>query len=145
MNALEKVVDVITVTLLMFLLPILYYGSRQQVAETVMAGQIGKSFLKRISTAGEITVPVWDELERELKHYGCTEIVLERERKLYEPAEDGTVWERTYCMTKEKIEERLAEQGRCLLQKGDRMRLVLYQGTVPMVYCESVRTGATGG
>lgn len=145
MNALEKVVDVITVTLLMFLLPILYYGSRQQVSETVMAGQIGKSFLKRISTAGEITVPVWDELERELKRYGCTEIVLERERKLYEPAEDGTVWERTYCMTKEEIEERLAEQGRCLLQKGDRMRLVLYRRTVPMVYCESVRTGATGG
>jgi len=144
-NALEKIVDVITVTILMFLLPILYYGSRNQVAETVMAGQIGKSFLKRISTAGEITVPVWNELERELKHYGCTEIVLERERKLYEPAENGTVWERMYCMTKEEIEMCLAEQGRCLLQKDDRMRLVLYRGSMPTVYYESVRTGAAGG
>ncbi len=145
MNALEKIVDVITVTSLMFLLPILYYGSRQQVAETVMTGQIGKSFLKRISTAGEITVPVWNELEREVKHYGCTEIALERERKLYEPAEDGTVWERTYCITKKEIEECMAEEGSCLLQKGDRIRLVLYRGSVPMIYCESVRTGATGG
>lgn len=145
MNAIEKIVDVITVTILMFLLPILYYGSRHQVAETVMAGQIGKSFLKRISTAGEITYQVWNELEQELEYYGCTKFELERERKLYEPMEDGTVWERTYCITKEEIEECLAEEGKCLLQKRDRIRLVLYRGSMPMIYYEIIRTGAVGG
>lgn len=115
------------------------------MAETVMACQTGKSFLKRISTAGEITVPVWRELKRELEHYGCTEFELERERRLYEPAEDGTVWERTYCIEKEEIEECLAEQGRCLLHKGDRIRLVLYRGSMPMIYYENIRTGVAGG
>ena len=145
MNALEKMIDVITVTVLMFLLPILYYGGRHQVAETVMAGQISKSFLKRVSTAGEITYPVWKELEQALKRYGCTAYELERERKLYEPAENGAVWERTYCIGKEEIESELSEQGRCLLQKGDRLCLVLYREGVPVIYCENVRTGADGG
>lgn len=145
MNALEKTVDVITVTILMFLLPLLYYGSRQQVAETVMAGQIGKNFLKRVSTVGEITYPVWKELEQELKHHGCTEYELERERKVYEPTEDGTVWERIYCIGKEEIENELAEQGRFLLQKGDQICLVLHREGVPVIYYENVRTGATGG
>lgn len=145
MNALEKVVDIVTVIILMFLLPILYYGSKHQVAETVMTGQIGKNFLKRVSTMGEITIPVWCDLERELKCYGCTEFELERQRKLYEPLEDGTVWERTYCIRKEEIEKELEEQGRCLLQKGDRIRLVLHREGIPMIYYENVRTGATEG
>lgn len=145
MNALEKMVDVITVMILMFLLPILYYGGRHQVSETVMAGQTAKSFLKRVSTAGEITEPVWKELEQALERFGCTEYELERERRLYEPAEDGRVWERTCCIGKEEIESELAGRGRCLLQKGDRLCLVLYREGVPVIYCENVRTGAAGG
>lgn len=145
MNALEKVIDVITVTILMFLLPILYYGSRQRVSETVMAAQIGQSFLKRISTAGEITPPVWNELEQKLQCYGCMEFEVERERKLYEPVEDGAVWERIHYMGKEEMEDYLAEQGRCPLQRGDRIRLILYKESLPMIFYENIRTGATGG
>ena len=63
----------------------------------------------------------------------------------YEPKEDGTVWERTCYSGKEELARELAGEGRCLLQKGDRLCLVLYREGIPVIYYENVRTGATGG
>ena len=144
MNALEKIVDLLIAVVLMFLVPVLYYSGKHQLSETIMAAQAGKHFLNRISVSGEITVPVWKELERNLAMYGCAEFSLQRERDLYEPTENpGEIVERTYCLEKEQIEKQIREQGACLLQKGDRMSLTIYREQAPMTYCEYIRTGAT--
>ena len=58
MNALEKVVDVLVSCLLLFLVPLVYYGGRTRVSQAILAGQAGENFLRRVSTAGEITLQI---------------------------------------------------------------------------------------
>lgn len=146
MNALEKVVDLLAAVCLMFLIPIFYYGSGKQVSRAILAGQAGEYFLNRISTAGEITLPVWMEFENALERFGCDSFELQRERHLFEPSSEmGSVVERTYTESKEMLLLQVKEEGSYRLQKGDRIKLTLYVNEVPSVYYESVRTGATDG
>jgi hypothetical protein len=143
-NALEKVVDLLVAVILMFLVPLLYYGSGIGVSRAILTGQTGENFLKRVSTAGEITLPVWNEMEDALRQYGCERLEVQWERRVYEPiGEDGVVAERVYTEYKERVEERLYQTGRIRLQKGDRIKLTLYVNDMPTVYYCTVRTGAT--
>ena len=146
MNALEKVVDLLTVIVILFFLPLLFYNGKQRNLETIMVGQRGKYFLNHVSVQGQITLPVWNELERQLAAYGCTEFSLYRERSVYEPTGNpGEIREKTYRLEKEEIEKQLREQGTCLLQKGDRLCLTLYKNQIPVKYYEYIRTGAAKG
>ena len=141
MNALEKVVDLLVAVTVLFLLPLLYYGSGMHVSKAVLAGQAGENFLTRVSTAGEITLPVWNELEYALNQYGAG-FSLQRERSLFEPSgEDETVVERVYTQEKEVIWKQMKEKGRSCLQAGDRLWLTIYVNGIPTVYRECVRTG----
>ena len=145
MNALEKWVDLFLAVVLLFLFPLLYYGSGKTVSMAILAGQAGESFLRRISTAGEITAPVWQELETALCRYGCREFQLERERDLFEPVDSlGTVAEYTHTEDTVMIKKELGEKGCYRLLYGDRITLILYCTDIPTVYRTSVRTGATG-
>lgn len=145
MNALEKWVDLFLTVVLLFLFPLLYYGSGKTVSVAILAGQAGENFLKRISTAGEITLPVWKELETALNRYGCDGFELQRERDLYEPVDlAGTVAEFTYTEDDDEIKNALRKNGCYRLLYRDRIKLVLYCADIPTVYTTSVRTGATG-
>lgn len=142
MNALEKVVDFLVSCLLLFLVPLLYYGGRTRVSQAILAGQAGETFLRRVSTAGEITLPVWQELERALRRCGCTRYEIRRVRSLFEPeGEDGAVAEKEYTADRERIHESIVAQGTSRLQSGDRLWLTLYINETPTVYFMSVRTG----
>lgn len=146
MNVPEKLVDLLVVTVILFLFPLLYYGSITKASVSIMGGQAGKNFLKRVSTAGEITLPTWKELEDALHRCGCDSFDLRWERSLYERDNaTGAVREQKYFLGKSSIEKQLAEQGRCPLLKGDCLRLVLYVNSTPILYFERVRTGATDG
>lgn len=145
MNALEKWVDLLMTIVLLFLLPLLYYGSGRNVSAAILAGQAGENFLKRVSTAGEVTLPVWQELETALRRYGCRGFELQRERDLFEPVDlSGNVAEYTYTEDTTGIKRKLEENGCYRLLYGDRIKLVLYCTDIPTVYVTSVRTGATG-
>ena len=142
MNALEKWVDLFLTVVLLFLFPLLYYGSGKTVSEAILAGQAGKNFLKRISTAGEITLPVWQEMEVALERYGCRKVELQRERDLFEPADlSGTVAEYTYTEDTGVIKKELGENGYYRLLYGDRLKLILYCSEIPTVYVTFVRAG----
>lgn len=144
MNALERMVDLLVAILLLFLLPVFYYGSGKRVSEAVLVGQVGENFLRRVSTAGEITLPVWMELEEALTRYGCDTFTLQRERRLYEPTgEHGKVEERCYTVEKQEIVEQMTGEGRSRLQAGDRLWLTVYVNDIPTVYFGYVRTGGT--
>ncbi|MGN1083784.1 MAG: hypothetical protein ACI4QX_02165 [Lachnospiraceae bacterium] len=142
MNALEKVVDFIAASILLFLVPLLYYGGRNRVSQAILAGQAGETFLKRVATAGEITLPVWGELEEALLQYGCVKYEIFWIRTLYEPeGEKGEVIEKKYTADREVIRESIMECGVCRLQNGDTLRLTLYVNEIPAVYFTTVRTG----
>lgn len=142
MNALEKTVDLLFSITILFLIPLLYYGSGKRVSEALLAGQAGEHFLRCVGTAGEITQPVWKELERALEQIGCDEFSLRRERFLYEPyGEDGEISECSYSKETEEIVKQLEESGKVLLQAGDRLWLTIVVNQVPAVYFGGVRTG----
>ena len=143
MNALEKRLDLVVSILLMFMIPLLYYGSCMRVSQTVLAGQAVETFLRKIVTEGEITLPVWMELEKSLERCGNTEFTLQRERVLYEPeSETGSVERRIYTKQKEELVKEVEREGKCRLVKGDKIRIILETGGVPVVYYDIVRTGA---
>lgn len=142
MNALEKIVDFIAACLLLFLVPLLYYGGRNRVSQAILAGQAGETFLKRVSTAGEITLPVWEELERSLLRCGCTEYKFRRVRTLYEPEKvTGGIMEKEYTADRETIRESIMTKGAGKLQNGDELWLTIYVNEIPAVYFTAVRTG----
>ncbi len=142
MNALEKAVDVIIALVLLFFIPLLYYKGGENVSKAILAGQACETFLKRISTAGEISRPVWEEFERSLRRCDCFEYELRRARILFEPAaEAGGVVERTYIKEKEELFEQVVTEGKSRLQNGDRLWLTIYANQVPAVYFASVRAG----
>lgn len=146
MNGIEKVVDLLAAIILLFMAPLMYYGSGTTITQAMLAGQAGENFLRRISTSGEITLPVWQELEAMLERYGCDTFELQRERSLYEPGPgQGGVTEQVYAVHKEKMREQVWKVGSYKLRKGDRMRLTLYINDIPTVYFCWVRTGATDG
>lgn len=142
MNALERVTDLLAAVVLLFLLPLLYYGSGERILRAMTAGQAGENFLKRVSTAGEITLPVWRELEAALANCGCINFELQRERRLYEPVgKDGEVVEQTYIENRKGLQEEISAYGKSQLQQGDRLCLTLYVNDMPMLCGEYVRTG----
>lgn len=142
MNALEKLVDVLTAVILMFLVPLLYYGGGRNISRTVFAGQAGENFLKQISTAGEITLPVWEELEKALEGCGCDGFEVQRKRILFEPAsEEGNVIERVERLCTEDLTEQIREKGKIRLLKGDRILLTIYVNGFPTVHFTRIRTG----
>ncbi len=142
MNAWEKTVDLLIAIVILFLVPILYYGSGQRVSKALLAGQAGEHFLRCVSTAGEITLPVWKELEHTLDVVGCDGFELKRERLLYEPhGESGEIIECSYVKETEEIRTRLEETERFCLQAGDRLWLTIIVNQVPTVYYQCARTG----
>lgn len=142
MNALEKAVDFIAACLLLFLLPLLYYEGRNKVSQAILAGQTGENFLKRVTTAGKITLPVWEELERTLFRCGCIKYEVCCIRTLYEPAgEEGGVTAKEYRADTKRIRECIMTKGACELQNGDKLWLTLYVNEVPALYFMPVRTG----
>ncbi len=141
MNALEKVVDLLTVVCLMFLIPMLYYRSGSVMVRTTLMGEACEMFLRRVSTAGEITGGVWQELTRELTEYGDGNFELTRLRVLYEPDGAGGIQRREYMENKESISARIETDGKETLLQGDRLWLTVYVQGVPAVYSETVRNG----
>ncbi len=145
MNAFEKLVDMLIAIALLFLLPLLYYSGGTHIAQAMLSGQATENFLMRISTAGEITLPVWSELEDSLSRYGCDTFDIKRERRLFEPTgEQGTIEERIYTVYKESLWEQVKIEGKSRLLKGDKVQITIYNNGIPSVYCEFVRTGALG-
>ena len=143
MNALEKIVDLLAAVCILFLIPLLYYGSGKRIAQTMLAEQASEAFLNQISTAGEITLPVWTEFEHAVEQFGCETIEILRERRLFEPIGEG-VAERVYTEASTDLLTKIDAEGTCYLQKDDRIKLTLYINEVPFVFYETVRTGATG-
>lgn len=142
MNALEKTVDLIAAITLMFLIPLLFYGSGKNLSRAILAGQAGEIFLRRVSTAGEITQPVWGEMELALLRCGCERYEIQRERSLYEPVTmSGIVVERIHVKSKEELLKEMLQGGKCQLQKGDRIKLTVYVADSPMIYYTCIRTG----
>lgn len=144
MNALEKLVDLLVAVVLLFFIPLVYYGSAKRVSQAMLAGQAGEHFLKQVSTAGEITLPVWTEFENTLERFGCDRFEVQRERRLFEPGQEkGSVVERIYVEQKDRLQVQVREEGRSRLQKGDCIKVTIYVNEVPMLYYDYVRTGAT--
>lgn len=144
MNALEKIVDLLAAVSLLFLIPLLYYGSGKRVSRAMLAGQAAKHFLSTVSTAGEITLPVWTEFEKVLEQLECDYFELQRERHLYVPGQEkGSVMESVSIERKDSLSEHIKKAGKSRLQHGDRIKLTIYVNEVPTVYYELVRAGAT--
>ncbi|MBQ8800001.1 MAG: hypothetical protein IJZ55_10590 [Lachnospiraceae bacterium] len=142
MNALEKTVDLLGAIAILFLVPLLYYGGGKRMSEVMLAGQAGEHFLKCVSTAGEITQPVWKELGRALNQIGCDGYSIKRERFLFEPyGKEGEITECCYVKDTEEIERQVEESGQFVLQAGDRVWLTIVVNRIPTVYFTCVRTG----
>ncbi len=141
MNAVEKLVDLLSAVCLLFLMPLLYYESVSGRLQASLAGVAGEQFLKQISVSGEITGAVLNQLEQELVRYGCDRYELVRLRNLYEPEEENGVQRKVYTAQKEVLCEQIAKTGKSRLQKGDSVWLTLYFDEIPTVYFVRVRTG----
>ncbi len=141
MNALEKWLDMLIAIVIMFLIPLLFYGGSSQILRSMSAGAVCENFLKRVSTAGEIALPVWKELEDALKRFGCEEFEVRREYTLWEPAEEmGSVVAQRYCEEKTALLEEILKEGTVVLHKGDRLRVIFYIEDIPTVYYDVIRS-----
>ena len=145
MNGAEKLVDLLTAICLLFLVPLLYYGSASNGMQAALAGEVGERFLKQVSVSGKIAEAVAKEFEQEFFRYGgeCYELI--RLRTLYEPDEARGVRKTEYVADKTVLWEEIAENGCTCLQKGDRLWLTIYVNDVPAVYFVTVRTGEEEG
>ena len=141
MNAMEKCVDMIIAIVILFLLPLLFYSGGCRIVRSVSVGTVCEEFLKRVSTAGEITPPVWRSLEEALEQYGCEQFGVRREYTLWEPGEAlGSVTEQRYIEEKEDLSERIRSEGTLSLHKGDSLRVICYMDGFPTVYYDVVRS-----
>ena len=141
MNALEKCLDMLVAIAIMFLIPLLFYEGSSRVLCSVSAGAACQNFLKRISTSGEITLPVWKELEDTLERFGCDTFGLRREYLLWKPgAEPGSVAEQYYIEEKDALLQRIRTEGKVGLHQGDRLRVIFYVNDFPTVYYDVVRS-----
>jgi len=141
MNGLEKVVDLLVAVCLLFLTPLLYYEGVRNSIENAILKEAGERFLRRVSTAGEITEAVLKQLEWELWQCGCENYELVRERTLYEPEEEAGVRKVEVIEDKKEIYMQVEEAGASKLQRGDKLWLTIYTRGVPSMYFETVRTG----
>lgn len=141
MNALEKCLDMLMAIVIMFLLPLLFYGGNSRVLRSVSAGAACENFLQRVSTAGTITLPVWKELEDSLERFNCDTFELSREYTLWEPgAEMGCVTEQSYIDEKETLLQEIQTEGFVGLHRGDRLQVTFYTDGFPTVYYSVVRS-----
>lgn len=141
MNALEKCLDMLIAIVILFLMPLLFYGGNSRVLCSVSAGEACESFLKRVSTSGEITLPVWKELEDTLERFGCDISGLCREYTLWEPGtEPGSVAEQYYIEEKDVLLQRIRTEGEVRLHQGDRLKVTFYINDSPTVYYDVIRS-----
>lgn len=141
MNAFEKCVDMLVAIGILFLIPLLFYSGGSRILQSMSAGTACENFLKRVCTAGEITLPVWKELEHALERYGCDRFGLRREFTLWEPAEEnGSVTEQRYIVEQEQLLEQIRTESAVGLHKGDKLRVIFYIDDFPTVYYDVVRS-----
>lgn len=144
MNALEKCMDMLLAVTILFFIPLLFYSGGSRIIRSLSAGAACENFLKRVCTAGEITWPVWKELETALERYGCDEYELRRKYTLWEPGEKpGDVTEQCYTEEEEKLLETIRTEGVVSLHKGDKLRVICYIDDFPTVYYGVVRSEGT--
>ena len=144
MNALEKCVDMLVAIVIMFLVPLLFYSAGNHILQAVSAGEVCENFLKRVSTSGEITLPVWKELEEALGRFGCEEFRVRRKYTFWEPGvESGSAVERSYFEEKVALLEQMRTEGAVGLHKGDSLRVTVYIDDIPTVYYGIVRNEGT--
>lgn len=141
MNALEKCLDMLVAVAIMFLIPLLFYGESSRMLHSMSVGTACEVFLKRVSTAGEITMPVWKELEDALQRFGCERFCMWREYTLWEPGEKtGSVIAQCYREENSILLEQMREEGRVSLHKGDTLQLIIYMDDMPTMYYDIVRS-----
>ena len=141
MNALEKCLDMLIAIAVLFLIPLLFYGGSVGVLRSMSAGTACENFLKRVSTAGEITMPVWKELEDTMGRFGCDTFELCREYTLWEPgSESGSVLKQCYVEETETLLQQIRNEGTVDLHQGDRLRVTFYINDFPMVYYDVIRS-----
>lgn len=141
MNALEKCVDMLVAIGILFLIPLLFYSGGSRILQSVSARAACENFLRRICTAGEITLPVWSELEYALERNGWIEFGVRREYALWEPGEEsGSVTEQHYFEDTSQLAKRIRETGAVELHKGDRIRVICYINDFPTVCYDVVRS-----
>ena len=141
MNALEKCLDMLVAIVILFLVPLLFYGGSSQILRSMSAGTVCENFLRRVSTAGEITLPVWKELEDSLERFGCEEFKVRREYTLWEPEEEtGGVVGNRYSEEKDDLLEEIQTEGTAVLHKGDRLQVTFYIDDIPTVYYDVIRS-----
>ena len=140
MNALEKCVDMLVAVVIMFFVPLLFYSAGNHILQSVSAGEVCENFLKRVSTSGEITLPVWKELEEGLSRFGCEDFRVRRKYTVWEPGEErGSAVERSYFEEKDALLEQMRTEGSVGLHKGDSLRVTFYMDDIPTVYYGIVR------
>ncbi len=141
MNALEKCLDMLIAIMIMFLIPLLFYSGGSRIVRALSAGAACENFLKRVCTAGEITFPVWKELEAALEEYGCDEFGVRREYTLWEPGEEiGSVVAQRYSEEKDTLLEQIRAEDTVVLHKGDRLRVTFYIDNIPTIYYDVIRS-----
>lgn len=141
MNALEKCFDMFITIAILFLIPLLFYSGSSEILCSVAAGAACENFLKRVSTTGEITLPVWKELENSLERFGCEEFLVRREFTLWEPAtEIGSVSEQRYSMEKDDLLDQIYAEGVVGMHKGDRLQVTVYIDDCLAVYYGVIRS-----
>ena len=141
MNAFEKVFDMLVTVAILFLMPLLFYDGGSRVLCSVSAGEACENFFKRVSTSGEITLPVWKELQESLERFGCDAFEIQREYALWEPGEvQGSVVEQRYSIGQEELWEQIQTEGRVSLHKGDKLRMIVYVNNIPTVYYDIIRS-----
>ena len=140
MNALEKLVDLFTACLLLFGIPLLYYGGKTELVRQMTAGRACESFLSRCSIFGEITDIFLGELEREMISCGCREYVITGERDIYVLSQ-GALQVRKGHLGTERLKQEIALAGTVSLLPGDELSVVVYFDGVPAVYAVTVCSG----
>lgn len=141
MNALEKCLDMLVAIAIMFLIPVLFYSGMSRIVRSLSSGAACESFLKRVCTSGELTFPVWNELETVLDQCGCDSFEIRREYTLWEPGvETGSVTELCYIDEEEILLEKIRAEGTVRLHKGDKLRVIFFLDDLPAVYYDIVRS-----
>lgn len=140
MNAMEKLVDLLTAGILLFGIPLMYYHGKTEQFAQMTAGQACERFLSQCSLFGEMKDAYFENLQWELNACGCKRFDIIGERQLYYPQQGGMEIFRVQKSTENFFKE-LEEEGRSLLMPGDRLSVVIYANDVPTVYSVIVRSG----
>lgn len=140
MNALEKVVDLLIACALMFCIPVIYYRGQKETFEAEMAKQSAREFLTTISTVGEISPAVWQQLCREVSQCEGFRVEIGGIRTVY-VKRNGTLSKEKQVCGDDFFRRHIEGGESVMLLPNDWILLTLWDKDTPATLSAVIRSG----